>query len=403
MSEQPVPVTPPAQRALTPGSPLDQLDCSPATSQKLKTIKRKASSLLALPSPKHPKPFLDWRLKCLDSEIEVLNTTKQGFEEASAFYETSPMTKSEHLQIVRQDIKEKETDQRILLSNKRVIAQDLYDTVTPVHEAYIRELELSYHSASSRRNVSSLIQPRLQRAAFKKKAIEYLAARRDYPGGEQIWCHVIGDWIWDSRQVKCAHIVPFSFNVKDLPYMFGGDEPPLESARNALMLHSSIKPAFDNGDIVIVPMSLQTTPTDTEVITKFKDLDNRHLKFRNANRSARRYLYFTYALAWMNADREKYEGFKAKVPPGSIWGSPDRPAGYLRKSILRQLAHKVGDTVELPEDLVQAGEFTDPDTESPVSNAVGNVTIPRLFREHLDGVRDRGEDDQEAQEDEAEV
>ncbi|KAI4109446.1 MAG: hypothetical protein L6R37_000603 [Teloschistes peruensis] len=292
-----------------------------------------------------------------------------------------------------------------------------------MHEAYIRELELSYHSASSRRNVSSLIQPRLQRAAFKKKAIEYLAARRDYPGGEQIWCHVIGDWIWDSRQVKCAHIVPFSFNVKDLPYMFGGDEPPLESARNALMLHSSIEQAFDNGDIVIVPVSLQTTPMEwkcvvlnpalmesevyqdpsTEVITKFKDLDNRHLKFRHANRPARRYLYFRYALAWMNADREKYEGFKAKVPPGSIWATRDRPAGYLRKSILRQLAHKVGDTVELPEDLVQAGEFTDPDTESPVSNAVGNVTIPELFRDHLDGVRDRGEDDQEAQEDEAEV
>lgn len=114
-----------------------------------------------------------------------------------------------------------------------------------------------------------------------------------------------------------------------------------------------------------------------------------------------------YALAWLNAERQGYKNFKVKVPPGTIWASPEKPPGYLRKSILRNLARKVGDCDELPADFIEAGEFEDPDTASKIRDEVGKLNIPLAIRKHLDGERDDkkegdgyddDDDDEEAEE-----
>ena len=155
--------------------------------------------------------------------------------------------------------------------------------------------------------------------------------------------------------VKCAHITPFSFDSKELYYMFGTDDAALQDPRNGLMLNRVIEGAFDNGWIAIVPNgSVDQTPTEWKLvvlkdsirndtvytpltggaITRWRDIDGIALRVRNNNRPARRYLYFRYVMAYMNAVIERYTDIEKKLPNGSIWASPDKPDGYLRKSVL---------------------------------------------------------------------
>lgn len=96
--------------------------------------------------------------------------------------------------------------------------------------------------------------------------------RRHYPQLLQFFCNVIGKWIFAAENVKCAHIVPLSFGVKELPYVFGTGGRALESPIFGLMLQAMIKDAFDNGEVAIVPHgSVQATPTPF-VLASFKDV-----------------------------------------------------------------------------------------------------------------------------------
>ena len=125
--------------------------------------------------------------------------------------------------------------------------------------------------------------------------------------------------------------------------------------------------------------------TDRKV-WKFKDIDGRKLRFYNGNRPARRYLYLRYALAWLHADDNKWPGFKEKVPAGKVWASTNKPDGYMRKSILVELAKRTGD--KLPQDLIGPGIFEDPDSRSLVSDVVAAIRVSTLVQAHLAGEKD---------------
>ena len=85
------------------------------------------------------------------------------------------------------------------------------------------------------------------------------------------WCIVFGHWLPPSS-VKCAHIVPYSWNTKDMGHMFGSDEPPLSSKRNGLSVQAKIEECFDNCWIVIVPVdSVASTPTQWQVVDEVDD------------------------------------------------------------------------------------------------------------------------------------
>jgi hypothetical protein len=56
---------------------------------------------------------------------------------------------------------------------------------------------------------------------------------------------------------------------------------------------------------------------------------------------------------------EEEEGYREKAPPGVIWANPNKPEGYLGKSVLRSLARKVHDGNILLEELIEAGGFVD--------------------------------------------
>ena len=110
---------------------------------------------------------------------------------------------------------------------------------------------------------------------------------------------------------------------------------------------------------------------------RWQDIDGQKLIFLNDNRPARQFLYMKYTLAWLHAEYNKQEGFKDKVPPEEVWVSPNKPDGYLRKSILPNLGKMTGD--RLPQDLISAGAFEDLDTSNDVYDTIVGVRVAEFI------------------------
>ena len=275
-----IPVTPEKQRALSRASarsPMSSsLDCSPRTSKELSALKRKASDIGDSPRPQHVKPFLNWRGECIDRDLAVLEKTLTAYEEASLFFEQSEKSREQHLDEVKREIVELTQEKTVLLGQSRFLEEDLSDTTGTVEEAYIKELQISFHEASQKK-AKALKQPRSSRGEFKTKVGRYLDAQQSPPGRLEYYCNVLASWV-SAGDMKCAHIVPFSFDMKELSYMFGAEEAALQSPRNGLMLHKTIEEAFDNGYVAIVPHgSLQATPTEWKLVILKHDMPNHQL------------------------------------------------------------------------------------------------------------------------------
>ena len=400
---------------------LDGIDCTPNTKNQMISLKRNASQLLDQGSPNTTSPFLKWRLAVVESKLRVRAMQKQALSEANIFFNEAGKPKIEFVAVVKEEEKALLSEKAFLLSQRKILEEDLNDIVTSklqLEEAYIAELRISLEAASSsKEKLPGLKSPRLDRKYFQDIINEYLGTKAVYPdtGDSSKWCNVLGYWL-SPDSVKCAHIVPYSWNTKDVAHMFGSDEPPLTSRRNGLSLQKKIEEAFDNCWIIIVPVdSVEYTPTEWKVVLlntaerdntffrdtfkatdrelwRWRDIDGRKLSFRNDNRPARRFLYMRYALAWLHAEDKSWPDFKGNVPPGEVWASPNKPDGYLRKSILLELGKKTGD--RLPKDLVSAGIFEDPDTSSIVHDEVAGIKVTELVQGHLDGVRDTKKDEE---------
>ncbi|KAL8806916.1 MAG: hypothetical protein Q9182_001045 [Xanthomendoza sp. 2 TL-2023] len=102
-------------------------------------------------------------------------------------------------------------------------------------------------------------------------------------------------------------------------------------------------------------------------------------------------------LAWLHAYNASWPDFQAKLPPGTVWTSPNKPDGYVRKSVLLELWKRTGE--ELPKDLIHAGVFEDPDSSNKVADEVGAIRMAQHFKAHLEGKRDDLADDVEEYED----
>ena len=332
----------------------------------------------------------------------------------------SPNTASDflkwRLEVVETRIRELSSEKAMLLSSRKTLEEDLNDIVTnkrfSLTDAYVTELKMSLDSpSSSSAKIPALKDARLDQKQFKDTVNEHLGAKKVQGDTEPsfTWCNVLGSWL-PVDSVKCAPIVPLSFNTKDMAHMFGSDEPPLTSRRNGLSLTKKIEMAFDNCWIAIVPVeSVDPTPTEWKVVLlntaekdstfftdplnftdrkiwRWRDIDGRKLHFRNDNRPARRFLYLRYILAWLHAEKARWPGFKEKLPSGRIWAGPKKSEGYLRKSVLLELAKKTGD--KLPMDLIDSGVYEDPATSSVVYDEVAAIRVTELVQRHLGGTRD---------------
>lgn len=374
--------------------------------------------------------FLEWRRAAVEDELNVKALQRKALDEATEFFEKTAKSKTELMEEVMKDEKALLQEKAILLSQHKSFEGDLNDvdtSKTQLAAAYITELRISLELASNtKQRVSGLKGPRLERKQFAEIVHQYLGTEKRYIGETKRFCNVLG--IWKEANIKCAHITPFSFHTKEMSHMFGSDESPLTSQRNGLSLYKKIEEAFDNCWVAIVPLdSVASIPTEWKIVVlnpaiendlflveshppkfdrkrhwRWRDIDGRKLTFLNDNRPARRFLYMRYTLAWLHAEANKWVGFKEKVPPGEVWASPNKPAGYLRKSILLDVGEMTGD--RLPRDLIDAGGFVDSDTSNAVYDTIAGIRVTEVMQGHLGGDRDpkKGEDSDESEEEDDE-
>lgn len=392
---------------------LDELEYSPTTKNQLVSLKRKASDILDQGSPPTTSLFLRWRLAVVESQLEVKAAQRHAMNEVGVSAPPNVLT------LLKSDEKALNTEKKFILSQRQILEEDLYDfgaDKNNLTDAYITELRLSLEAASSSKDkITSLKSPRLDRKMFQRLVNEFLGTKKtnDYEESSR-WCNVLGYWL-PSNIITCAHIVPHSWDNRQMAHMFGSDEPPLTSKRNGLSLHNKIENAFDNCWVVIVPIdSVKSVPTEWKLVLlnesikdkifwedqynitskklwRWKDIDGRQLSFLNDNRPARRFLYLRYTLAWLHAADKAWPDFKNKVPPAEVWASPNKPDGYLRKSILLDLGKRTGDRI--PQELIDAGTFDDPDTSSPVHDQIAGIKITEQVQDHLEGQRDTKADE----------
>ena len=391
---------------------------TPEAQSTLGLLKRKASDLSEQASPRSAKGFLKWRLLCIRSEKATLICMREGVKDA--FNKGIIKDKTSYDSLRTETSKEEdelEKEEVELLKQGKFLEEDLQDSYEAIEEALVVDTYRSFILNNTDKERKAKKAKMMAHSKFSNAVATYLDATRDrVPGQVERWCVVLGEWVPHSY-TKCAHIVPKSFDTKELSYMFGVGDCALDSARNGLILHDKIEGAFDKGWVVFVPDgSVESTPTEwkivllnntikdktfysppnTDIIWRWRDIDGRKLTFRNTNRPARRYLYFRYTMGYMHAQTEIYENFKQKVPSGSIWASPGKPDGYLRRSVLRALARLCGDE-DLPGDLMEAGGFedTEPNSGNSVSDQVAGIVIAQHIKRKFDGVEEQEEDDDE--------
>lgn len=416
----PEPVTPKKQL----GSPLLNADdhlrafyrlgCTPETKKEIQSRKRKADQVADEGVPATIPLYLKWRLALVQSALDVNFMKKQAITEVSEPVDEAGTSMSELMATLKAEEKVLLSEKTLLLSQRKTLNEDLSDVITSLaqlEDAYINELRMAAQDASSSKDkLTGLKAPRLSRGSFGDLIHDYLGTKDagENPP-EQKFCNIMGYWL-PGPYVRCAHIVPYSWSNKDMAHMLCSDELPLTSRRNGLSLHKLLEAAFDNCWIAIVPDgSITPIPTEWKCVVlhseiskdvffedksnvtdrrlwRYEDIDGRKLTFLNGNRPARRFLYLRYALAWMHAQDKSWPDFKEKLPPGEIWASPNKPDGYLRKSILVAIGQRIGDT--LPQDLVNAGVFEDPATSSPVHDEVAAIRVTEHLQKYLDGERD---------------
>ena len=107
---------------------------------------------------------------------------------------------------------------------------------------------------------------------------------------------------------------------------------------------------------------------------------------------------------WRGSTRRTTSGqdSKKRLPLGQVWASPNKPDGYLRKSILLELGRRTGE--KLPQDLMSAGTFEGPDTSNVVYDAIAAMRVTETVQRYLEGERDakKGTEEEDEEEEEGE-
>ena len=178
------------------------------------------------------------------------------------------------------------------------------------------------------------------------------------PSAGRLYCVISGDW-FENEDMKAAHIVPYRLGPEIVDYVFGaGTGSRLLSADNCLMMHTTVKRAFDKGSFVLLPVDPNERPIkrwkiqvtnsgalDTTDLGKrpLRDRAGAELIFKNPNRPTARFLYFHFVVTLLRARRDRQSGwetYRTTLPTGKPFATM---GPYLRKSLLLTLAKAVGD------------------------------------------------------------
>ncbi|KAJ5905247.1 uncharacterized protein N7473_002163 [Penicillium subrubescens] len=350
-----------------------------------KRAKSREASLSTTLSARSVSDFLEAKVQAYNCELEYFEAAHQGLHHAYNEHVISPEefrdTMGPFLSNVKQVFEKVETISR----QRKILEEDLEEFMSlkrPRHgEPSLEMLQRAYSSSLVARVMAASAKQQKKRynqSKFKNDVNDYYGINptngiEDGAG----YCHVLGKF--DAKDIKAAHVVPKSLSVDEIAHLFGVEELVPEDPRNALSLHRALEEGLDSGKIVIVPIvedkSKLAPPlrwkcvlTDSKcgnetlfrhrgVETKWHEIHNKELTFLNANRPARRYLYFRFIMTYIIRKKEKAESSKdftdevEKEEP--FWPSP---GPYLKKSTLVALARNISGC-ELPPALIEDTTF----------------------------------------------
>lgn len=237
---------------------------TPEANLKLNTLIRKTSEMSLGETPKAPGPFMRWRIACIRSQVDVLRCARESLKEA---FQNGRLSKAAYISYRSDNFDEQdklEEEERELLSQGRFMEQDLADSVKDAETAYVNDIYYAFRIASSEGQKKR--HKILSQNKFSNQVIEYFGAETGVNDAVERWCSVLGLWIVKEK-TRCAHIVPKSFDSRELGYLFGAGDAALESVRNGIVMYQTIEGAFDNGWVTIVPDgSVERTPTQWKMV-----------------------------------------------------------------------------------------------------------------------------------------
>lgn len=212
-----------------------------------------------------------------------------------------------------------------------------------------------------------------------------------------IWSVVRGRYVGNDG-FKATPIFPFQLGQAVMSHIFGPEaDDEINTARNGLVLPGSIKKAFVNHQIVIVPQSAKK-PLEWKWMVidraglwnslasgdlRYSDIHNQGLIFpETATRPRARYFYHHYLMAMFLQGRKDKNG-RANVKQGvddatvpelaRVWATQGR---YLRDNVIRAFIEGLGHALPDAEDmLVEYINDTIPETPGAVEECLESMEV----------------------------
>ncbi|KAL8970836.1 MAG: hypothetical protein Q9183_001335 [Haloplaca sp. 2 TL-2023] len=318
------------------------------------TARRTFSSSSAL-STASIDNFFDAKVNDKKLELEYHKLMVSGLQEAFRDGHLSKDMLDKALKISASEETSSEEEFLWLKRSHKFVKEDLHEFAphySSLEDAYTTMVVNKVMAATAKQK-----KRKFDQASFKRDVLDYYQAGRhvavdDTNAYDEAYCLLTG---WqNSKSVKAAHIVPKSLRGDEVSYCFGVGDATLRNPRNALPLWRDIEEAMDSGRIVFVPVASKASDfvdwklvvTDSSILKRlvmpnitWQSLDGQLLKFLGDNRPAKRFLYFRFAITYLECKRDDNLDWVNKVSVrGKLWSTP---GPYLRRSMLVTLAWKL--------------------------------------------------------------
>ncbi|KAL8662199.1 MAG: hypothetical protein Q9168_008296 [Polycauliona sp. 1 TL-2023] len=423
---------------------LDNIDCTASTRFKLLLLARQATQLHEGAPPTTTTSWLAHRevivansLESRRCELEALTQSKLDIT-----LDGGDAPKTVLITQTKQAVKDLLVELCILLTNRHIICANINErirlqpTISTSHISSAYSSELITLLSDDAAAKASRVTTRQASIAFAERMHGYLGTEREakFTGDKSHWCNVLG-CLLPSEIITPVPITPLSWDTPETAYLFGLSSNPLSlttDPRNGLSLSNHLAKSFVDGDIVILPLPpplLSSSPTNpsssspppppppshiirvlnpsilsktffhdtfkrtSRRIWKYCDIDSQPLHFPTAyGRPANRYLYLRFLLTYLHAHAQKrvaaIDILTSYIP---LWmqHGVDQNSGYLRKSVVLELAKQITGGIDvLPPSLIAAGIFEDKASSTAIQDTVAGIRIGEMVQGYLDGDRD---------------
>jgi hypothetical protein len=254
-----------------------------------------------------------------------------------------------------------------------------------------------------------------EQSTMRRESIQVYNARKTEDGYDMLRCTLLDEY-FPAGDVVTAHIVPARLGPELVDYIFGeGIGSRLFRSENSILMHKALERAFDNANIVLVPVDRTESPIrrwkivvsnrsakkQPLVLVNTKtlgDVDGKEIRFLTGHRPASRFLYFHFVISLLRGRAYRQPGWETALEDlksGYPWPTP---GAYLRSTMLIALAKVLGDVNEsYLEALAREYTFDQPnklaaDEEKEIARRIAECFEERK-ESHEDGDDEMGDGD----------